>query len=62
MWGGRFFPTYHLRHTVYLLCFQQHSRFQRVTTFVFYNVPASAWAAEIRSFVFIDIPALLFHF
>ena len=24
---GRFFSTYHLRHTTYLLCFQQHSRF-----------------------------------
>ena len=61
--------TYHLNHalphlpsTIYLLFFQQHSRILRVTTFVFYNVPASAWAAEIRSFVFIDIPALVRQF
>ena len=50
------FPTYHLRHTTYLLCFHQHSRFRRVTTFVFYNIPASPQAGERRSFVFIDIP------
>jgi hypothetical protein len=59
---GRFFPTYHLRHTIYLLCFQQHSRLQRVTTFVFYNIPALLWPAEGRSFVFIDIRASLCQF
>jgi hypothetical protein len=37
--------------------FQQHSRFQRLTTFVFYNIPGSHRAAESWSFVFIDIPA-----
>ena len=40
----------------------QHSRLQRVTTFVFCNIPALLWAAEGRSFVFIDIPALVLHF
>jgi hypothetical protein len=56
------FPTYHLRHTTYLLSFQQHSRFQRITTFVFYNIPASSGAVEARPFVFIYIPASLLHF
>jgi hypothetical protein len=56
------FPTYHLRHTTYLLCFQQHSRFQGVTTFVLYNIPASSGAVEDLPFVFIYIPASLLHF
>jgi len=54
-------PTYDLPPTNYL-SFQQHSRFRRVTTFVFYNIPALPWAAEAWSFVFIDIPALVLHF
>jgi hypothetical protein len=58
--GG--FHAYHLRHTIYLLCFQEHSRFQRLTTFVFYNIPASPPLFPQRSFVFMDIPALLRHF
>jgi hypothetical protein len=74
MWGGRFFPAYHLRHTTYRLpptachlptnhlSFQQHSRIQRVTTFVFYNIPALSWAAESWSFFFIDIPASFVQF
>ena len=41
------------------LYFQQHSRFQRVSTFIFIDIPASPWAAESRPFVFIDIPASL---
>ena len=40
MWGGAG-STYHLRHTIYLLCFHQHSRARRITTFVFYDIPAS---------------------
>ena len=60
MWGA--FPTYHLRHTTYLLSFQEHSRFQRVTTFVLYNIPAFLRPVETRSFVFIDIPAMFIHF
>jgi hypothetical protein len=36
--------------------------FLRVTTFVFYNIPASPRALEERPFVFNDIPALLFYF
>jgi hypothetical protein len=51
------FPTYHLRHTIYPLCFQQHSRYQRVTTLVFYNIPGPPPLFPQRSFVFIDIPA-----
>ena len=35
----------------------QHSRLELVTTFIFYNIPASRGATESRSFVFIDIPA-----
>ena len=54
-------PTYHLQPTNYLY-FQQHSRFQRVSTFIFIDIPASPWAAESRPFVFIDIPASLVHF
>jgi hypothetical protein len=55
-------PTiYHLPHTNYL-SFQQHYRFRRVTTFVFYNIPASRASFPQRSFVFIDIPALLVQF
>ena len=61
MWGGRFFPTDHLPATNYL-SFQQHYRFQHVTIFVFYNIPAWARAAVSRSFVFIDIPAPFVHF
>jgi hypothetical protein len=44
------------------LCFQQHSRFQRVTAFVFYNIPGSSLSMEGLSFVFIDIPASFLHF
>ncbi|MGD0012221.1 MAG: hypothetical protein ABSE93_27240, partial [Terriglobia bacterium] len=40
----------------------QHPRFQRVTTFVLYNIPASLWVVESRSFVFIDIPASVRQF
>jgi hypothetical protein len=64
--------TYPLRHTTYrpphlpsaayLLSFQQHSRFQRVTIFVFYNIPALSRPGKSRSFVFIDIPASVAHF
>ena len=49
-------------HHLQFLYFQQYCRFQRVTTFVFYNIPARPWAAEGRSFVFIDIPASFVHF
>jgi hypothetical protein len=42
--------------------FQQHSRFQRVTTFVFYNIPALRPPAKSRSFVFNDIPVLFVRF
>jgi len=60
-------PTYHIPHTVSHLppnnlSFQRHSRFQRVTTCVFYKIPASRWAAESRSFVFIEIPESSLHF
>jgi hypothetical protein len=48
--------------TANLLSFQQHSRPQRVTTCVFYNIPALSRAAEIRPFIFIDIHASLVHF
>ena len=48
--------TYHLPDTNHF-SFQQHSRFQGVTTFVFFNIPASLCATEIRSFVFIAIPS-----
>jgi hypothetical protein len=60
--------SYHLRHTTYYLpqtnylSFQQHSSFRRVTTFVFYNIPAFSRVADSRTFVFIDIPALFVHF
>jgi len=52
----------HLRPTTYLLSFQQHSSFQGVTIFVFYNIPGLAQAVESLSFVFIDIPAWFVHF
>jgi hypothetical protein len=55
MWGCPNLPPNHLS-------FQQHSRFQRVTTCFFYNIPALVWAAESQSFVFIDIPGLFLHF
>jgi hypothetical protein len=55
------FTTYHVPSTNYI-CFQQHSRFLRITTFVFYNIPAMLRTAEGRSFVFIDIPASVVHF
>ena len=42
--------------------FHQHSRFQRVTTFVFCNIPALFRAAESWSFVFIYIRAWFLHF
>jgi hypothetical protein len=42
--------------------FQQPSRFQRVTIFVFYNIPALPTPIGSRPFVFIDIPALFVHF
>jgi hypothetical protein len=48
-------PEDRLRMTANLLYFQQYSRPQRVTTCIFYNIPASARAAEIRPFIFIDI-------
>ena len=44
------------------LYFQRHSRFQRVTTFVFYNITALPPPVERRPFVFIDIAASLGHF
>ena len=44
------------------LCFQQHSRIMRLSTFVFYDIPASTWATEIQPFVFIDIPASFLEF
>jgi len=53
--------TYHLPPTNYH-SFQQLSRFKRVTTFIFYNIPALLLAVEDRSFVFIDIPASFLHF
>ena len=53
--------THHLPGTN-PICFQQHSRLLRVTIFVFYKIPASVRAAGSRSFVFIDIPALVLHF
>jgi hypothetical protein len=60
-------PTYHIPHTVShlptnYLSFQQNSRFKRVTTCVFYKIPASRWAAKSRSFVFIEIPESSLHF
>jgi len=61
MWGG-FFPTYHLRHAIYPLCFQQHSRYQRVTTCVFINISTSLPRFPWPSFVFNNIPASFLHF
>src|SRR5208337_4343154 len=58
-------PIYRLRGTSYqanYLFFQRHSRFQRVTICVLYDIPASLRVAEGRSFVFIDIPASVVHF
>jgi len=55
--------TYDIPPATYELpSFQQHSRFQRVTTFVFYNIPGLRRVAESRSFVFIDIPESSGHF
>jgi hypothetical protein len=48
--------------TCQLPFFHQHSRFQRVTTFVFCNIPASPRVGESRSFVFIDIRAWFLQF
>ena len=56
------YPTYDLPHTTYVLSFQQHSGFQSVTTFVFYNIPATLSILEARSFVFNNIPASVVHF
>ena len=44
------------------LSFQQYSRFPRVTTFVFCNIPALGGGAQGRSFVFNNIPASFVHF
>ena len=46
----------------WVLCFQQHSRFRGVTTFVFNNIPAFPPPVKRRPFVFIDIPASFVHF
>ena len=54
--------VYHTPSTTYLLFFQQRSRFQRVTIFVFCNIPALPPPLENRPFVFIDIPASFLHF
>ena len=44
------------------LCFQQHSRFKRLSAFVFYHIPASSPPFPHRSFVFNNIPASFRHF
>ena len=52
------FTIHHSEFSSYQpLSFQQHSRFQRVTTFVFYNIPASLGGPQVRSFVFNNVPA-----
>ena len=38
MWGGRFFPTYHLPHTTYRIPPTTYD--MPSTTFVFSNIPA----------------------
>jgi hypothetical protein len=48
--------TYDLPHTNYLYL-QQHTRIICLTTFTFYDIPAFLAPMEIRSFLFIDIPA-----
>jgi hypothetical protein len=53
------------KHVICLTClpptnyliFQLHSRLRSVTIFVFYNIPVSLWATEIRPFIFNDIRA-----
>ena len=47
----------HLRPTTYLLSFQQHSRYERLKSLVFIDIPGLPWAVESQPFVFIDIPA-----
>jgi len=44
------------------LCFQQHSRFRGLSTFVFIDIPALPPSFPQRPFVFIDIPASCVHF
>jgi hypothetical protein len=46
-----------LRLAVNMLCFQRHSRSQRISTFVFYNIPALPATFQQWSFVFLHIPA-----
>jgi hypothetical protein len=60
--GVRPATTYHLPHTVYVLCFQRHSRFIGLSAFVFTHIPALPPSFPQRSFVFIDIPASSVHF
>jgi hypothetical protein len=70
MWGGGSSPptTYHIPPIVYhlqdtnYLCFQQHSRHERLTIFVFCNIPAFLPPVENRPFIFTDIPASLLIF
>jgi hypothetical protein len=44
------------------LSFQQHSRHELVSVFIFCNIPASDRPTETRPFVFMDIPASFPHF
>jgi hypothetical protein len=44
------------------LRFQQHSRLLGLSTLFFIDIPASAPSFPQRSFVFMEIPALLVHF
>jgi hypothetical protein len=55
--SGTFFPS-----PANYLFFQQHSRFLRISTFVFKEIPASFPTFQHRSFVFNDIPASFHHF
>lgn len=54
--------TYHLRHIIYVLCFQQHSRLKGLSAFFFIHIPGLSSSFPLRSFFFIDIPASLVHF
>jgi hypothetical protein len=51
-------PIHHLQ----FLSFQQHSRFQRLTTYVFIDIPALPSLFPQRSFVFNNILALVGQF
>jgi hypothetical protein len=55
-------PFDHHLPSVNYLSFQQHSRFRRLTTFVFIDIPASPASFPKRPFVFIDIRASFVQF